>query len=189
MEFWLFWSTASVRDSCSHFVMTKTVKIHATSYKLRWSKRYHKPRKSNGKPVVNLHIEMSWECEYFRHDLSPYLKHNARKHSSRMCTTHLQTVDASMVTTRCSSGERSPNEQVWTSLQWWPPDVTNGGPGLMSFGGQVWCSGEGNGGGGLDSEVQYIMGNAHMGDPQWTDRCLWEHCLSPTSLVCGNIMI
>ena len=63
------------------------------------------------------------------------------------------------------------NEQVWTGLQWWPPDVISRGPGLGVY---VWCwetglgviyliSRRGPGPVGLYSEVQYIMGNGHMG--------------------------
>ena len=47
-----------------------------------------------------------------------------------MRTARLKTILASKATTRyhsqgpCAVGS---NEQIWTSLQWWPPDVTNGG--------------------------------------------------------------
>ena len=46
---------------------------------------------------------------------------HARKHSSRMRIAPLQTIRASVSTTRCSSR----GEQVWTGLQCWPPDVSS----------------------------------------------------------------
>ena len=62
-------------------------------------------------------------------------QNDTRKHSSRMRTSHLETICASVsiATTRCHSQGRS--SKVWTGLQWPPPDVTSrGSPHLMSRG-------------------------------------------------------
>ena len=65
----------------------------------------------------------------------PYTCHT-RKYSNRMRTTNLETMHALVsVVTRGRCG--SLNEQVWTGLQWSPPDVTKGSRS------QVWCTGVG----------------------------------------------
>ena len=77
----------------------------------------------------SIHIS---KCFYFK----------ARKHSSRMHTTHLPTIHASVATRGQYWWQEGPctvrsSEQVWTDLQWWPPDVTSRGP----WSGQVPMSG------------------------------------------------
>ena len=63
-----------------------------------------------------------------------------RKHCSRICTACLETVHASIsvaiISCRWGGGGGSQNEQVWTGLQWSPPDgISGGSTGLMSRGG------------------------------------------------------
>ena len=99
----------------------------------------------------------------------------------------------------------SSNEQVWTSLQWLPPDVTSRGPwcqeGAWLGSGEVprfdiWGDGWSQrkfsglifGRRGLYSEVQCIMGNDHIMTPvnRQTKRHKWKHYLPATSLAGGN---
>ena len=58
-----------------------------------------------------------------------------KKHSGRMCTARLETVctSVSVATTRCHS-QGTPNDQVWTGLQWSPPDVNSRGVSGLMFG-------------------------------------------------------
>ena len=82
-----------------------------------------------------------------------------RKHYSRIRVARLPTVHA--LATRCQYWS---SEQVWTGLQWLPPDVISGGAALEPVGLM-------SDGGGLYSEVQCIMGIGHMGTPhEQTDR-------------------
>ena len=126
-----------------------------------------------------------------------------RQHSSRMRTARLPTVWISVATTRCQWGEggRTSSEQVWTGLQWWPPDVTSRRmalseqvwTGLMSREvPQAWCPG-----GYPRPDVQRGQGDPyHMVYPIMhmmlptptprTDRHLWKHYLPTTIIVGGN---
>ena len=96
-----------------------------------------------------------------------------------MRTCRLPTKHAS-VATRCQQweGEETSSEQVLTGLQSWPPVITNGGlctvrSHVQGVGWGIPCtvrSHVGRGGvrvlgGPLYSEVQYIIGNGHMGSP------------------------
>ena len=67
-----------------------------------------------------------------------------RQHSSRMHTTHLLTIHVLVITTRLqfSGGGgvgKSSSEQIWTGLQWLPPEFSRWGGGNRY---QVWCEGK-----------------------------------------------
>ena len=77
----------------------------------------------------------------------------------------------------------SSSEQVWTGLQFLPPDITNRGCPMRSH--------VQRGPGSLYSEVQCIMGNGHMENtpPHLEDRKtlhVWKHYLPAISLAGGN---
>ena len=68
------------------------------------------------------------------------------------------------------------SEQVWTGLQWWPPDVSSGG----GEGTQVPCQG-------VPYHVTYPMMHLMLLYPFRTDnRCPWKHYLPQTSFAGGN---
>ena len=75
------------------------------------------------------------------------------------------------------------NEQFWKGHQWLPPDVTCRGRWDQGQRDVWWSDVRG---GGLYSEVQFIMGNGHMGLPLWTDRHEWKHYLLAILLADGN---
>ena len=89
-----------------------------------WNFRFRTFRTNRKKSVESLTALVNWNI--------------TRKNSSRMPTTHLETICApvKVATTKYhSQGRESPNEQVWTGLQWSLPDVTSrGSPGMMSRG-------------------------------------------------------
>ena len=137
-------------------------------------------------PNGNFWLSINGVCVTIRN------KSSTRQHSSRIHTAHLQTIPASVsvATTRCCSQRwgRSTNEQVWTGLQWSPPDVTNRGrgrsPGLMSGVGRggLW---RGRSPGLMSGEegtyhVTYHVTYVTSPTP-WTDRHLWRHYLSQNS--------
>ena len=53
------------------------------------------------------------------------LLNTTRKHSSRMCTARLPTVNFTGHQMSLPVVGVSSSNQVWTGLQWWPPDVTS----------------------------------------------------------------
>ena len=73
-------------------------------------------------------VEMIWKGSWWD---------KTRKYSNRMRTARLPTVLAS-VATRCQThggrGVGFSSEQVWSGLQWWPPNVTSGGGGRARVG-------------------------------------------------------
>ena len=100
---------------------------------VKYAKRFCK-KKSLG---LRYFIQMQWSVTQKRMSMRPVFEFKmwTRKHSSRMRFTHLETLPASVsvASTRCCS-RGSPNEQIWTGLQWSPPNVT-------STACQVWCPG------------------------------------------------
>ena len=92
-----------------------------------------------------------------------------RKHSSRMRTTRLPTIHASVLPPDVSTGVASSSEQIWKDLQWWPSDVTIGGR-ARARGSHVWCLW-----GGAGSGPCTVRSNASWGPPMdkltdwWTD--------------------
>ena len=109
-----------------------------------------------------------------------------------MHTTHLPTIHASVATRGQYWWQEGPctvrsSEQVWTDLQWWPPDVTSRGP----WSGQVPMSGRRAGPGPgesctVRSHAPWIMVTWGPPPPQWTDRHDWKHYLPATSLAGDN---
>ena len=95
-----------------------------------------------------------------------------------MLTVHLSTVNVPVLATRCQYqlGGYPANEQVWTALKWWPPDVSSRGWGELP---SMW-------------PIPWSMWYLPI-PPQWTDRCLWKHYLPATTVAginkCNNIYI
>ena len=93
-----------------------------------------------------------------------------RKHSIRICTTALKTINASVSVsvTRCHSKwvGLSQNEQVWTGLQWSPPDATRRMLlGLMSRGTLPYISQ------GVSYHVTYSMMHSMLSPCEQTNTC------------------
>ena len=100
------------------------------------------------------------------------------------CTVHCALSNRTYLGHQMSVPVRGPqisNEQLWTGLQWWPPDVSSGGriPCLMSrWGSGARCACI------VRSNASY--GNGHMGTPLWADKHKWKHYLPSTSLAGSN---
>ena len=95
--------------------------------------------------------------------------------------------------------DRSSSEQVWTCLQWWPPEVSSRGVGTLvpCQGGVTQVSGREekypgpmSGQGETGGRVGAVMSNTSWVmvtlEPPWTDRHLCKHYLPTTSFAGGN---
>ena len=100
-----------------------------------------------------------------------------RTHSRAMWTGHKQREQESIPVGGGGRGGMSPNEQVWTGLQWSPSDITS------RVGPQVWCPGGRGGEGRRPYHVIYPMMHLMWPTPYppWTERRLQKHYLPATS--------
>ena len=107
-----------------------------------------------------------------------------RKYSSRMRSARLQTILASVATSKCHCG-RSSDKNVWRGLQWW-----RRGPGLGESNSYVWCPWEwGQCWGWLctvrpnTSRVMVTWGALWT---EWRTHTTEKHYLAATALVGGH---
>ena len=86
-------------------------------------------------------------------------------------------------------GSMLSSEQIWTGLQWWPPDVTSNGKGVsrgmdMSRGGYVQRRGVSLGGTPTMWPISWCLW-CYL-PPLWTVRLQWKHYLPATTIADGK---